>query len=276
MELTYKQCTFETDEELQQLVDLQNEVYEARGLRFTKEEFIHWYVDNPVGKVISFNAFDGDRMVAHQSFVPCLLKAKDRIIKCACSISVVTHPGYQGHGIFSKLTNLGVDYAREQGYEMLIAVPNGNSYPAFVKHAGFTFVTRLDVKIGFGVGVKSKDECTYFNYWTKETLQWRLGIGEYYLKRNLIVGKFKPFVNSFMGCVSDDLKSQIDIKKKGCPFGAQIYVGWGAKLNGVFVKVPKFIKHSPFNFVYKDLTGGQLPPITKENLFFQLIDFDVA
>jgi hypothetical protein len=50
----------------------------------------------------------------------------------------------------------------------------------------------------------------------------------------------------------------------------------GAKLPWSYWNVPRFIKHSPFNLVFRDLTDGKLPVMTKENVFYQLIDFDVA
>lgn len=276
MFLTYKRCTFETEEELQQLIDLQNEVYKDRGLLFEKEGFIHWYINNPAGKVISFCAFDGDKMIAHQSFVPCYMKVGRKVVKSARSMSVVTLPKYQGNGIFSLLTNKAVECAKAEGYELLYAVTNDKSFPGFVKHAGFKFVTRLDVKIGYGWNVQSKGERVYSNHWTSELLKWRLDAGKYSIMNNCLFGKFKPMINTFMGSINSDVINGATIASKINPFGIHLYVGWGAKLNGLFVNVPKFVKHSPFNFIYRDLTDGKLPPIIKENLFYQLIDFDVA
>ena len=106
----FRQMYFDNDKDLQQLVNLQNEVYKVRGIRFNKEEFILWYVDNPAGKVISFNAFDGDKMIAHQCFVPCSMKVGDRVVKSIRSMNVVTLPEYRGRGLFSKMTNMAIDW----------------------------------------------------------------------------------------------------------------------------------------------------------------------
>ena len=142
--IMFRQMYFDNDKDLQQLVNLQNEVYKVRGIRFNKEEFILWYVDNPAGKVISFNAFDGDKMIAHQCFVPCSMKVGDRVVKSIRSMNVVTLPEYRGRGLFSKMTNMAIDFAIEQGFELAYAITNANSYPMFMKYADFTFVTRLD------------------------------------------------------------------------------------------------------------------------------------
>lgn len=276
MGLEFKQCFFETEEELQQLVNLQNEVYKKRGLHFEKEVFLQWYVNNPDGRVISFSAFDGDKMVAHQSFVPCYLKVGDRLVKSARSMSVVTLPDYQGQGIFSKLTNMAVESAKQQGYEMLFAVTNANSYGSFVKHAGFTFVTKLDVMMCFGNNIVKNGDRLYSQYWTPETLEWRLKAGSYFLKNGCILGEFKTIVNTFMGTLPEELIENLTIKRKSFTLSPVLYVGWGAKIKSLHFRMPKFIKHSPFNFIYRDLTDGKLPAITKDNLYYQLIDFDVA
>ena len=56
-----------------------------------------------------------------------------------------------------------------------------------------------------------------------------------------------------------------------------LYIGFGADLKkGCYCGIPKFIEHSPFNLIFRDLTDGTLPEVTKDNILFELIDFDVA
>ena len=55
-DIQIRQLFFDKEEELNQLVELQNIVYKDKGKVFKKEGFRHWYVDNPYGKVISFNS----------------------------------------------------------------------------------------------------------------------------------------------------------------------------------------------------------------------------
>lgn len=271
-----RKCNFDNDTELQQLVDLQNTVYKQRGLVFRKEDFLFWYRKNPEGIVISFNAFDEGKMVAHQSFVPERMWVDGRVVKCLRSMAVVTHPDYRGQGLFSQLTNRAVEEAQKQGYDFIYAVTNANSFPMFIKHCGFSFITRLEVKIGLGVNVKEDGEKTYQRYWTEETLRWRLSYASYQRQKNSIVGAYKLGVKTYMGTLNGHLLDQIDLQKKSMSWGPMLYVGLGAKLSCTYVNVPRFVKHSPFNLVFRDLTGGKLPPMTKENVFYQLIDYDVA
>lgn len=274
--ITFRQLYFDNDDDLKQLVDLQNEVYKVRGLHFEKEEFVLWYVDNPAGKVISFNAFDGDRMIAHECFVPCFMKVGNRVLKSMRSMNVVTHPDYRGLGLFSKMTNMAIDFAIKEGYELAFAVTNANSFPMFMKHAGFTFVTRLDVKMGYGDKIECDGDRLYQAHWTPELLKWRLRYHKYYIKNNCVYCQYKTGVNTFMARLPVELAKDVELEKGSGPIGIRLYVGWGAKIKSPYFTVPKFVPHSPFNFIYRDLTGGTLPPITKENLFYQLLDYDVV
>lgn len=271
-----RKCSFSQDRELDQLVRLQNEVYKERGLLFSKDDFRFWYLENPEGQVISYNAFDQGRMVAHQAFVPEKMLVDGKVVRCLRSMAVVTLSNYRGRGIFSGLTNAAVEEAQHQGYAFIYAVTNGNSFPSFIKHCGFSFVTRLNVKMGPGGGARQDGEKTYKRYWTVESLKWRLSHGTYYRHKNQIFGKFKPGVNTYMGIQDTELLDGLNFTHGTAPLGITLYVGLGAKLSRTFFNIPKFIKHSPFNLVFRDLTGGQLPMMTPDNVFYQLIDYDVA
>lgn len=271
-----RNCTFDNEAELQQLVDLQNIVYKHRGLVFTKDVFDFWYIKNPEGTVISYNAFDGDKMVAHQSFVPEQMLVDGRVVKCLRSMAVVTHPDYRGKGLFSKLTNCAVEEAERQGYEFIYAITNENSYPVFIKHCGFSSITQLEVKIGLGLNVREDGCKTYKRFWSAETLNWRLSHGKYMRVNNAIVGTYKFGVETFMGVVDEDAVGKCGIRAKSFDLGPKLYVGLGAKVPCTYVNMPKFVKHSPFHLIFKDLTGGKLPKMTADNVFYQLIDYDVA
>lgn len=274
--MEYRKMTFTTDKELQMLVDLQNEVYKERGLTFDKSVFRFWYVDNPCGGVISFNAIDGGRIVAHQSFVPEEMEVDGRVVRCARSMSVVTHPDYQGRGLFSALTNMAVEEARKQGYEFLYAITNGNSFPRFVKHCGFQSITRLNVRIGVGAYVEEEGTKIYRRHWTLEQLRWRLSHAQYRRSGCHVVGYYGHGVQTLMGRLDEHLLERMDLKRLHFAYRPKLYVGLGGRLSWGFMKVPRFVKHSPFHLIFQDLTEGKLPAMTAENVFYQLIDYDVV
>lgn len=275
MDLTIKQNSFDTDLELEQLVILQNEVYKERGLTFEKEGFRHWYIENPSGRAISFNAFDGDKMVAHYVCVIKQMLVDGRVTNGILSMATVTHPDYRGRGLFKTLAKMTYDCARDNGYEFVIGVANANSFPGFMKYFPFQFVGNLEFKVGYGMHIKSDGYKMFSGYWTDETLKWRCR-NNYKQSGDTIIGTYGRFSQTLVGCFDEHLLSNANLPQAGLSIKPSLYIGFGGDPQGLFVKMPKIIKHSPFNLIFMDLTDGKLPKMTKDNVFFQLFDFDVA
>ena len=274
-QIQIRQSFFDSEEELEQLVALQNEVYKERGKTFKKEGFRHWYVENPCGKAISFNAFDGDKMVAHYVCIIKQMLIDGRVANGILSMATVTHPDYRGRGLFKTLAKMTYDYARNNGYEFVIGVANANSFPGFMKYFPFQFVGQLEFKVGYGNQIKRDSDKLFSGYWNEESLKWRCR-NFYKQSGNTIIGEHGKFAKTLVGCFDKQSISKINLPKAGFSIKPSLCIGLGGTPKGLFVKMPKFIKHSPFNLIFMDLTDGRLPKMTKDNVFFQLFDFDVA
>lgn len=278
MEYEIKQLLFDDgDVSLQKVVDLQNIVYEGSHT-FRVKGFRQWYLHNPIGKVISFNAFYGDDLVAHYACIPYKMEINGRVVTGLFDMATVTHPDHRGKGLFKKLAKTTYDYAKEQGFEFVLGVANANSYPGYMKYFPFSFVGQLDVKMGLGVKIECDGEKTFKVYRDKDNFNWRLDTckANYSRKGNVLLGSYNSFVQTFMGCYPGELLDNSNVQDKHWGFRPKLYVGMGARFKSLYVGVPKFIKRSPFNLIFLDLTEGKLPPINKDNIFFQLFDFDVA
>lgn len=268
---------------LSKIVRLQNIVYEGKHT-FKVEKIRKWYLDNPLGQVISFNAFYGDEIVAHYACIPYKMIIKGQEVIGLLDMATVTHPEHRGKGLFKKLAKITYDYAQNRGYQFVLGVANGNSYPGYMKYFPFIDYGKLDVKIGLGSNLYSncRNHPVYV-FWSLEALNWRIGIreeGNYWKHGRLLFGKIKvPFFKLLMGYFDDSvLPHQLLISKIRSwlnPFN--LYIGLGADTKkGFYINVPKWVKHSPFHLIFMDLTDGELPTFEREDIFFQLIDFDVA
>lgn len=278
MNYEIRQLNFDDgDVSLQKVVDLQNIVYAGKHT-FSVDGFRKRYLDNPLGEVISYNAFYGDELVAHYACIPYAMNIDGRKSIGLFDMATVTHPDHRGKGLFKKLAQTTYDFAKKQGYEFILGVANANSFPGYMKYFPMTFVGQLEVRMGLSLNILPDASKEYSVYYDKDVFEWRLRCGRanYSRVKNAVLGKYNSMVQTYMGCYSDEFLSSIDITNKHWGFRPRLYVGMGAKFKSLYLKVPKFIKRSPFNVIFLDLTDGQLPPITKENLFFQLIDFDVA
>ena len=106
-------------------------------------------------------------------------------------------------------------------------------------------------------------------------MDWRLRNPsmKYYKNGNLIVSPIKVGFKKLVCHNGSDLVTLPQLHLRPL----NLYIGYGANPNkGVYVNLPKFIEHSPFNLIFRDLSCGTLPEITKDNILFELIDFDVA
>ncbi len=273
-----KQLLFDDgDVSLQKVVDLQNIVYEGSHT-FSVNGFRQWYVNNPIGKVISFNAFYGEELVAHYACIPYKMEIEGRVVIGLFDMATVTHPEHRGKGLFKMLATTTYEFAKAQGFEFVLGVANANSFPGYMKYFPFTFVGQLEVKMGLGTKIECDGDKTYKVYWDKDSINWRLkcDTSNYSGKGRSLLGKYNSIVHTYMGTYSETLLASSDAKDKHWGFRPKLYVGMGARFDSLYLTVPKFIKRSPFNLIFMDLTGGKLPQITKDNVFFQLFDFDVA
>jgi len=286
MDYQIEKTNFEGNQMLKQLIDLQNAVYPNRV--FTEKNFNYWYNHNPMGSVISFNAFYEDKMIAHYACIPVKMNFDGRIVNGLLDIATVTHPDHRGKGLFKSLANETFNYAIEQKYEFIIGVANANSFPGYMKYFNFKYIGPLDVKIGFGNKIYNQINKKNSLSWNYESLKWRLTRScNYFVNSNTIYTKlnFWKFrsilgIKAIMAYIPSDVISEVKtyvVKSRYRwirPFN--LYIGLGANYKkGFYISLPKFIKRSPFHLIFLDLTSGELPELTKENIFFQLMDFDV-
>ena len=245
-------------------------------------EYLTWqYLENPNGKVVSFNAFaeNGD-LAAHYAAIPINMLIAGKKEKGLLSLNTATHPDHQGHRLFTTLADKSYNYAAENGYKYVIGVANANSTHGFLKYLKFDMVAPLEFKIGMGDIFKAPvSEDLNRVLYDKETLLWRLKCPEfrYSTAGNTIhSSRPEPLFHTSVAKMPEGMNGEmLGLKKTVDIFNIYIGIGLNNK-GGLYFNLPKFIKRSPFNLIFRDLTGGTLPKITKDNIFFQLLDYDVA
>lgn len=244
-------------------------------------EYLKWqYADNPIGPIVGYNAYLDDLIVAHYVAMPIYMLIEGNKTLGLLSLNTATHPDHRGKRLFSILAERTYQYATENGYKFVIGVANANSTHGFLKNLGFYLVAPLEVKVGIGDSYKSAipNELNKMFY-DERTLKWRLACPQFQYSSagHSIYGRIGvPFFHTAVGKMPDGIsKDQIGLPKTFDVFN--LYVGLGQKkIPGIYVDLPEFVKRSPFNLIFKDLTGGKLPVLNKDNVFFQLLDFDVA
>lgn len=245
-----------------------------KSKKFTKA-YLKWqYIDNPIGEIVGFNAFYGDCLAAHYVTMPITMVLFGREVKGLISLNTATHPDHRGKGLFTILAKTTYDYAKENGFEFVTGVANANSTHGFLNKLGFYLISPLDVRLGFGNKIQNTEKTLCYRNWDYESLNWRLKnpTNKYWKIKDSLFSSIGPVgVKALIGFFNNT-----SIKHKFSIRPLNLFVGLGADYSkGIYFKLPSFIKHSPFNLVFKDLTG-KIPQIKKEDISFQLLDFDVV
>lgn len=250
-------------------------VFKEHADKFTFE-YLKWqYAENPVGPIVGFNAYMGNELAAHYVTMPIYMNIEGKKTLGVLSCNTATHPEHRGKRLFSILAEHTYQYAAENGYKFVIGVANANSTHGFIKHLKFKLIGPLTFKIGVGTNIYPQCDYTFTRYWDKEIMDWRLKNPsmKYYKNSDLIVSPIKVGFKKLVCHNGADLVTLPKLKLR--PFN--LYIGYGANPGkGIYVNLPKFIERSPFNLIFRDLTEGTLPEVTKENILFELMDFDVA
>lgn len=139
--------------------------------------YITWlYVDNPDGKAVGFDAWEGDRLAAHYVCIPTRARIEGREVTLLLSLNTATHPAFQGKGLFTKLAQQTYQAAAEQGFEGIYGVANANSTPGFIRKLGFQLVRPLEARIGIG-GLHGDYDTpvpvAFERSWSSASLAWR-------------------------------------------------------------------------------------------------------
>ena len=88
---------------------------------------------------VGFIAYDKEnRPIAYYGVIPCFIQSGKEIVLAAQSADTMTHAEHRYKGLFVKLSMLTFDLCRQLGIRLIFGFPNQNSYPAMIKHLGWT------------------------------------------------------------------------------------------------------------------------------------------
>jgi hypothetical protein len=209
--------------------------------------YLHWlYFENPRGSVRGYDAFDGDKLVAHYACIP--IKIKGFSSNSLLSLNTATHPDYQGRGLFKELASRTFE-SYSSTFANVIGVANAKSVGGFIKHLGFQEVGILELRIGrLSRGVEGSRS------YSKEELIWRVQCPGRPLKNiphtdsNLLIAKPFKFAPSLKSIIIEEGATGEDARINS----VGITLDWRRGFKPI-LKLPKRLKPSPLVLVFKPL-----------------------
>lgn len=258
------------------------------------EPYLRWlYAGNPEGEVIGMDAWSEGSMVAHYACVPARARVRGTERRVLLSLNTATHPSHRGRGLFTRLAEATFRVAHERGFHAVYGVANAQSTPGFVRNLGFALLSPLDARIGFGdidpsLTRDSQESSSFHREWSAESLRWRGGnphrpfqwhrprpgtLAASAATRRFGIRAWAELPYPPRG---EGLQADASIVTTPVPRAPRLHLGLrprrAAPSRGPWLDVPKSLRPSPLNLIYRPLTGDPLPE--PDAIFFDFLDFD--
>jgi len=111
----------------------------------SKEQDVWRWFETPFGLSPTIIAYDGSRCIASYTVWPVWIRMAGQRIKAAQSMDTMTHPDYQGQGLFPRLAIACMESLEEQGYKALYGFPNQLSFSGFLRHLNWAYIGDIPV-----------------------------------------------------------------------------------------------------------------------------------
>lgn len=274
MEYVFKQTQVD-DKSLSKYSELLSSVFTETNKYSVK--FLEWqYKLNPNGTVVGFDAFYNDELAAHYVTIPVTYELKGEKLKGLLSLNTATHPNHQGKKLFTQLAEKTYELGKNLGYKFVIGVANQNSTHGFIKKLGFQLISTLDVKIYFGkIQPTAAPAETFKSYWDAASLKWRNenpSANYYRIHQSLACDTHVSIIKAVLSKRKECTVSE-NIPNKGGLLKMEIGLNNACSNFVLGIRLPQNLKPSPLNLILKPL-GDFQTFLTKENIYFELIDFD--
>lgn len=249
--------------------------------RFSADYIMWQYDQNPIGKIVGFNAFAESALSAHYVTMPIRGVVSGSEELGLLSLNTATHPAHRGQKLFPKLADATYSFAAKNGFGFVIGVANAASTPGFVKKLGFQLVGQLDARIYFG-SLKYNNKQTNLDFerlWCPASIAWRIKSPYLRYSKKIssnLLSYYSPSDVPFLSALMNQFKQNFelfDCLKKDFSL-ARLYIGinpdinWGRVLS---FSIPIKLRPSPLNLIFKDLTGKDRKLSTAK---FWASDFD--
>ncbi len=125
---------------------------ESLGESLMPKSASYWtwkHLSNPFGRSPVLLCWEDTKLIGIRAFMRWNWRLGGEIFSSVRAVDTATHPGYQGKGIFKKLTMALVEECTNDGVQFVFNTPNGQSKPGYLK-MGWKEAGRLPIIAGLG------------------------------------------------------------------------------------------------------------------------------
>ncbi len=248
--------------------------------------YLEWlYVDNPDGKAVGYDAWDGERLAAHYVCIPARAWVEGRDVPVLLSLNTATHPDYQGKGLFTKLASMTFEAGASQGFDGVYGVANANSTPGFVRKLGFQLVRPLEARIGVG-GLRHGRKApaaglSFERSWSAAALQWRCANPHNPVFMRPGAGKLRFHAaasgNKLPAYAELDAADAVLPARPGPLLSPlRLFIGLAPDASSNYwnyASIPMSLRPSPLNLIYRSFVP-RVAALDPSRIAFSFLDFD--
>jgi len=142
-ELKIRPCK---DSDRDMVLSLLDKVFskQERSVSIRSSKLWEWKIkSSPFGKsMVTVAEYDGN-IIGVDHLWPWQLTYRGNVIKAYQPCDLAVHPDFRGKGLFKKMRMHGVEYARNNGFQLIFNFPNENSLPAN-QSLGWNYLGKID------------------------------------------------------------------------------------------------------------------------------------
>jgi hypothetical protein len=242
--------------------------------------YLDWkYAQSPDGEAVGCNAYAGGQLVGHMAAtaMAATLEGEDR--PGIYLMNGAIHPDHRGRKLQSGISDGLFAEALRRGFTYCLGT--GNRYSTKPLLTRFQMLRPLDARIGVGTPRErsAPPRSSFERVWSEEALRWRLANPEqrYRIARRgrnatILAPTHLPGVDAILYTGADRWR----LEPAGSAQPMRLWLGLDPALDwrrSSFVPIPRRLRRSPLNLVFKDLTGGGFLPDPRR-IVFRGLDFD--
>lgn len=252
--------------------------------KYLTPAYLRWqYAENPAGQAFGFEARRDGRLIAHFAALPMTAAIEGSPRRGALVVNGAVDPAHGGRKVAKETMARLYSEAPDRGFDFLVGVGNANSTGPLLNR--WRLVGQLEARLGFGLPGRLCDAPapSFERLWTDEAIAWRLADPERrsrVCRRGGAIEVTVPSGRPGIAAVLYDGPDRWALERRAERGRAgallRLWIGLDPALDwsrSRFLPIPRLLRPSPLNLVFKDVSGGSLFP-DPARVLFRAIDFD--
>jgi hypothetical protein len=247
--------------------------------RHLTERYLAWqYAANPAGTAVGYNAWAGDALVGHMAALPMAARIEGEQRLGMFIVNGAVDAAHRRRRLQSRISDAMFEEGVRRGYAFCLSTGNRQSTVPLLTR--FRMLRPLEARLGFGTPARAARafEPSFERIWTEESLRWRVANPERRYAAQVLDGRLTLFADTGLPGIDallyDGPGRCAEEGGAGVRKGLRVWIGLDPALSWpASLPIPKRLRPSPLNLVYRHLSGGGFLP-DPERIVLSGLDLD--